>query len=95
MITPAVGETPAGVKTTAFGVLKFARLGTLNRSARNCSFSFSCSRVSLRNDKSARFPSVSVATATLMYTFMNLGAFLVVVALRRAAFIGEDLEDIS
>jgi hypothetical protein len=30
-----------------------------------------------------------------MYTFMNLGAFLVVVALRRAAIIGEDLEDIS
>jgi NADH-quinone oxidoreductase subunit N len=31
----------------------------------------------------------------LVYTFMNLGAFLVVVALRRQNIIGEDLDDIS
>ena len=31
----------------------------------------------------------------MVYTFMNLGAFLVVVALRRANIIGEDLEDIA
>jgi NADH-quinone oxidoreductase subunit N len=31
----------------------------------------------------------------LVYTFMNLGAFLVVVALRRQNIIGEDLDDIA
>ena len=31
----------------------------------------------------------------MVYTFMNLGAFLVVVALRRASIIGEDIDDIS
>jgi NADH-quinone oxidoreductase subunit N len=31
----------------------------------------------------------------MVYTFMNLGAFLVIVALRRKGIIGEDLEDIS
>jgi len=31
----------------------------------------------------------------MVYTFMNLGAFLTVVALRRRGIIGEDLEDIS
>jgi NADH-quinone oxidoreductase subunit N len=31
----------------------------------------------------------------MVYTFMNLGAFLVVVSLRRQNIIGEDLEDIS
>jgi NADH-quinone oxidoreductase subunit N len=31
----------------------------------------------------------------LVYTFMNLGAFLVVVALRRQGIIGEDLDDIA
>ena len=31
----------------------------------------------------------------MVYTFMNLGAFLVIVALRRQGIIGEDLEDIS
>ena len=35
VITPAVGETPEGVKTTALGRLKFARLRRLNISARN------------------------------------------------------------
>lgn len=36
-----------------------------------------------------------VAVYVLVYTFMNLGAFLVVVALRRANIIGEDLDDIA
>jgi NADH-quinone oxidoreductase subunit N len=36
-----------------------------------------------------------VAVYVMVYTFMNLGAFLVVVALRRQNIIGEDLEDIS
>jgi NADH-quinone oxidoreductase subunit N len=31
----------------------------------------------------------------MVYTFMNLGAFLVLVSLRRKGIIGEDLEDIS
>jgi NADH-quinone oxidoreductase subunit N len=31
----------------------------------------------------------------MVYTFMNLGAFLVIIALRRQGIIGEDLEDIS
>jgi hypothetical protein len=35
VIAPAVGETPEGVKTTALGRLKFARLRRLNISARN------------------------------------------------------------
>jgi hypothetical protein len=35
VITPAVGETPEGVKTMALGWLKFARLRRLNISARN------------------------------------------------------------
>ena len=35
VITPAVGETPEGVMTTALGKLKFARLRRLNISARN------------------------------------------------------------
>ena len=36
-----------------------------------------------------------IAVYVLVYTFMNLGAFLVVVALRRANIIGEGLEDIA
>jgi NADH-quinone oxidoreductase subunit N len=36
-----------------------------------------------------------VAVYLLVYTFMNLGAFLVVVALRREHILGEDLEDLS
>jgi NADH-quinone oxidoreductase subunit N len=36
-----------------------------------------------------------VAVYVLVYTFMNLGAFLVLVALRRANIIGEDLDDIA
>jgi NADH-quinone oxidoreductase subunit N len=36
-----------------------------------------------------------VAVYILVYTFMNLGAFLVVVALRRKGLLGEDLEDLS
>src|SRR5215469_1655738 len=31
----------------------------------------------------------------MVYTFMNLGAFLVLVALRRQNIIGEDLDDIA
>jgi NADH-quinone oxidoreductase subunit N len=31
----------------------------------------------------------------MVYTFMNLGAFLVIVALRRQNIIGEDLDDIA
>jgi len=36
-----------------------------------------------------------VAVYVLVYTFMTLGAFLVVVALRRKDLIGEDLEDLA
>jgi len=36
-----------------------------------------------------------VAVYVLVYTFMNLGAFLVVVALRRSRILGEDLEDLG
>src|ERR1043165_7385025 len=36
-----------------------------------------------------------VAVYAMVYTFMNLGAFLVVVALRRQNIIGEDLDDIA
>ncbi len=36
-----------------------------------------------------------VLVYVLVYTFMNLGAFLVVVALRRKDLIGEDLEDMA
>ena len=38
---------------------------------------------------------VGIAVYMMVYTFMNLGAFLVVVALRRANIIGEDLDDIA
>jgi NADH-quinone oxidoreductase subunit N len=36
-----------------------------------------------------------VAVYAMVYTFMNLGAFLTVVALRRLNIIGEDLDDIA
>jgi len=36
-----------------------------------------------------------IAVYVMVYTFMNLGAFLVVVALRRGNIIGDDLEDIN
>jgi NADH-quinone oxidoreductase subunit N len=36
-----------------------------------------------------------VAIYMLVYTFMNLGAFLIVVALRRKDLIGEDIEDLA
>jgi NADH-quinone oxidoreductase subunit N len=36
-----------------------------------------------------------ISVYIMVYTFMNLGAFLVVVALRRQNIIGEDLEDIA
>lgn len=36
-----------------------------------------------------------IAVYVLVYTFMNLGAFLVVIALRRKGIIGEDLDDIA
>jgi NADH-quinone oxidoreductase subunit N len=36
-----------------------------------------------------------ISVYVLVYTFMNLGAFLVVVALRRKGVIGEDVEDLS
>ena len=36
-----------------------------------------------------------VAVYMMVYTFMNLGAFLVIVALRRADIIGEGLDDIA
>jgi NADH-quinone oxidoreductase subunit N len=36
-----------------------------------------------------------IAVYVLVYTFMNLGAFLVLVALRRQTIIGEDLDDIA
>jgi NADH-quinone oxidoreductase subunit N len=36
-----------------------------------------------------------IAVYLLVYTFMNLGAFLVIVALRRKEIIGDDIEDLS
>jgi NADH-quinone oxidoreductase subunit N len=36
-----------------------------------------------------------VAVYVMVYTFMNLGAFLVLVALRRKGIIGEDMDDIA
>jgi NADH-quinone oxidoreductase subunit N len=36
-----------------------------------------------------------IAVYVMVYTFMNLGAFLVIVALRRQGIIGEDLDDIA
>ncbi|HYW43054.1 MAG TPA: NADH-quinone oxidoreductase subunit N [Bryobacteraceae bacterium] len=36
-----------------------------------------------------------IAVYVMVYTFMNLGAFLVVVAMRRAQIIGEDLDDFN
>src|SRR4029078_2166852 len=36
-----------------------------------------------------------IAVYVMVYTFMNLGAFLVVVALRRKGIIGEDVDDLS
>ena len=36
-----------------------------------------------------------IAVYIMVYTFMNLGAFLVVVAMRRANIIGEDLDDMA
>ena len=36
-----------------------------------------------------------VAVYVMVYTFMNLGAFLVLIALRRAHIIGEDMDDIA
>ena len=36
-----------------------------------------------------------IAVYIMVYTFMNLGAFLVVVALRRKNIIGEDLDDFA
>ena len=36
-----------------------------------------------------------IAVYVMVYTFMNLGAFLVLVALRRKGIIGEDMDDIA
>jgi len=36
-----------------------------------------------------------VAVYVMVYTFMNLGAFLVLVALRRKGIVGEDIDDIA
>src|SRR5262249_18543066 len=36
-----------------------------------------------------------IAVYVLVYTFMNLGAFLVIVAMRRQKIIGEDLDDLA
>src|SRR5436190_622431 len=36
-----------------------------------------------------------IAVYILVYTFMNLGAFIVVIALRRKGIVGEDLDDIA
>jgi NADH-quinone oxidoreductase subunit N len=36
-----------------------------------------------------------ISVYVLVYTFMNLGAFMVVVALRRKGIIGEDVDDLS
>src|SRR5438477_9805880 len=52
VMAPAVGETPEGVKTTALGRLKFARLRRLNISARNCRFHLSRAGMSFSTEKS-------------------------------------------
>ena len=52
VITPAVGDTPVGVKTTAFGVLKLTRFSRLNSSARNCRFNRSVNTILLETDTS-------------------------------------------
>ena len=36
-----------------------------------------------------------IAVYLMVYTFMNLGAFLVLVALRRQKIIGDEMDDIS
>jgi NADH-quinone oxidoreductase subunit N len=36
-----------------------------------------------------------IAVYVMVYTFMNLGAFLVIIAMRRANIIGEDLDDLA
>jgi NADH-quinone oxidoreductase subunit N len=36
-----------------------------------------------------------IAVYVLVYTFMNLGAFIVLVALRRKGIVGEDMDDIA
>ena len=36
-----------------------------------------------------------IAVYVMVYTFMNLGAFLVLIALRRKGIIGEDMDDIA
>lgn len=38
---------------------------------------------------------IGIAVYVMVYTFMNLGAFLVIVALRRQNIIGDDMDDIS
>jgi NADH-quinone oxidoreductase subunit N len=38
---------------------------------------------------------IGIAVYVMVYTFMNLGAFLVVVSLRRKNIIGEDLDDMA
>jgi NADH-quinone oxidoreductase subunit N len=38
---------------------------------------------------------MGVAVYVMVYTFMNLGAFLVIIALRRENIIGEDIDDIA
>jgi NADH-quinone oxidoreductase subunit N len=38
---------------------------------------------------------IGVAVYVMVYTFMNLGAFLVVISLRRKNIIGEDLDDFA
>jgi hypothetical protein len=51
-IAPAVPDTPVGVNTMRFGVLKFARFSRLKISALNCSVSRSWSEVSFTVEKS-------------------------------------------
>ena len=52
VMAPAVPDTPVGVKVIRLGVLKLARFRRLKISARNCRFSCSRIRVSLRKEKS-------------------------------------------
>ena len=52
MIAPAVPDTPEGVNTIRFGVLKLARFKRLNISARNCRLSRSRIAVSFNAEKS-------------------------------------------
>jgi len=61
-----VGETPVGINTTAFGVLKFAELNRLKISTRNCSKRPSPNGVSWKSEQShVAKPGIHVSRAQI------------------------------